>query len=213
MLLAAGRGKRLRPYTDDRPKALVEVRGEALIERHLRALAAAGIDEAVINLGWKGEQIVERIGSGEAFGVSVVYSDERAAVLETAGGVQKALPLLGGPAFLVINTDIYTDMPLPCPSPGDDELAHLVVVPKPAYRESGDFDLRDGRLVRSAEPGYTFAGIACYKPAFFAGLEPGRASLAPMMFSGAERGIVGGSCYRGVWEDVGTPERLEALNA
>ena len=206
MLLAAGRGKRLQPYTDDRPKALVEVRGEALIERHLRALAAAGIDEAVINLGWKGEQIVERIGSGEAFGVSVIYSDERDAVLETAGGVLKALPFLGGPAFLVVNTDIYTDMPLPCPAPGDDELAHLVVVPRPAYRESGDFDLRGGRLLRGADPGYTFAGIACYKPAFFSGLAPGRASLAPMMFSGAERGIVGGSCYRGVWEDVGTPE-------
>ena len=213
MLLAAGRGKRLRPYTDECPKALVEVRGEALIERHLRALAAAGIGEAVINLGWRGEQIVERIGSGEAFGVNVIYSDERGAVLETAGGVLKALPFLGESAFLVINTDIYTDMPLPCPSPAEHELAHLVVVPKPAYRDSGDFDLHDGRLIRTADPGYTFAGIACYKPEFFAGLEPGRASLAPMMFSGAERGVVGGSCYRGFWEDVGTPERLEALNA
>ncbi len=212
MLLAAGRGKRLRPYTDDRPKALVEVRGEALIERHLRTLAAAGIDEVVINLGWKGEQIVERVGSGAAFGVSVIYSDERGGVLETAGGVLKALPFLGGPAFLVVNSDIYTDMPLPCPGPGDDELAHLVVVPKPEYRESGDFDLHNGRLIRSTEPGYTFAGIACYKPAFFSNLAPGRASLAPLMFSGAERGVVGGSCYPGVWEDVGTPERLEALN-
>ncbi len=213
MLLAAGRGTRLRPYTDERPKALVEVRGEALIERHLRALAAAGFDEVVINLGWKGGQIVDRVGSGSAFGVSVIYSDERDNVLETAGGVLKALPFLGETAFLVVNTDIYTDMPLPCPSPTGDELAHLVVVPKPAYRASGDFDLRDGRLARSEKPGYTFAGIACYRPEFFAGLEPGRASLAPMMFRGAERGVVGGSCYRGVWEDVGTPERLEALNA
>ena len=213
MLLAAGRGKRLRPYTDDRPKALVEVRGEALIDRHLRAVAAAGIEEVVINLGWKGEQIVDHVGSGAAVGVSVIYSDERGGVLETAGGVLKALPFLGESPFLVINTDIYTDMPMPCPGPRADELAHLVVVPKPANRGSGDFDLRDGRLLRAADPGFTFAGVACYRPAFFAGLEPGRASLAPMMFSGAERGIVGGSCYRGLWEDVGTPERLEALNA
>ena len=212
MLLAAGKGERLRPITESLPKPLVEVRGEALIERHLRSLAEAGIGTVVINLGWLGEQISERIGSGERFGVEVVYSDEGENILETAGGIQRALPLLGREAFLVVNADIYTDMPLPCPLPAAGEQAHLVLVPKPAFKAGGDSDIDDGKLSLAAAPRYTFSGVASYDPAFFRDLGPGRAPLAPMLRAGAEAGIIGASLYEGEWHDVGTPERLAMLN-
>ncbi len=213
MLLAAGRGERLRPITESIPKPLVEVRGESLIERHLRALAAGGIESVVINLGWLGEQIAERVGSGERYGVHVAFSDERENILETAGGIQRALPLLGDDSFLVVNADIYTDMALPCDLPGDGELAHLVLVPKPDFKEAGDFEIRDGKLGNADEPELTFSGVAMYDPMFFRDLEPGRAPLAPMLRAGADADVIGASLYQGVWEDVGTPERLAALNA
>lgn len=212
MLLAAGRGERLRPITESLPKPLVEVRGETLIERHLRALAAAGIDTVVINLGWLGEQIRERIGSGERYGVHVAYSDERENILETAGGIHRALPLLGREPFLVVNADIYTDISLPCPLPARGELAHLVLVPTPSFKKKGDFDIDDGKLAVAESPEYTFSGVASYAPAFFGDMEPGRAPLAPMLTAGAEQGIIGASLHEGEWHDVGTPERLASLN-
>jgi len=213
MLLAAGRGERLRPLTDSLPKPLVEVRGRSLIERHLDTLAGAGIERVVINMGWLGDQLAERLASGERYGLSIVFSDERDGILETAGGIRNALPLLGRAPFLVVNADIFTDMPLPCPCPTADELAHLVLVPKPSFKATGDFGIAGGRLVNEDAPAYTFSGVATYRPEFFADLEPGRRPLAPLLREAADAGRIGASVYAGAWEDVGTAERLAALNA
>ena len=212
MILAAGRGERLRPLTETIPKALVEVRGRSLLERHLASLAGAGIETVVINLGWLGEQIARRVGSGRDYGLDVVYSPEGDNILETGGGIHRALPLLGSEPFLVVNADIYTDMPLPPAGLGEHDMGHLVLVPKPAQKERGDFDLRDGRIRNSEDPAFTFSGVAVYRPEFFAGCEPGRFPLAPMLKAAAREGRLAGSLYEGVWEDVGTPERLAELN-
>ena len=212
MLLAAGRGERLRPITESIPKALVEVRGESLLERHLHALNAIGVERVVINLGWLGEQIADRIGSGADYGLSIVYSREGDDILETGGGIHRALPLLGPEPFLVINADIYTDMPLPPPAPAPDELAHLVLVPTPKHKAGGDFDLRGSKVANADTPRLTFSGVAVYRPDFFRDCQPGRFPLAPLLREAAARSVLGGSLYEGTWQDVGTPERLAALN-
>lgn len=212
MLLAAGRGERLRPVTDAIPKALVEVRGETLLERHLLALRAAGVDTVVINLGWLGEQIAELVGSGTRYGLNVIYSPEGENILETGGGIHRALPLLGRDAFLVINADIYTDMPLAAIDLPAARSGHLVLVPRPAYRAQGDFDLDRGLVRNAAQPALTFSGVAMYRPEFFASCTPGRFPLAPLLRAAASRGQLAGSLYSGEWEDIGTPERLQALN-
>lgn len=212
MLLAAGRGERLRPITATTPKALVEVAGQSLIERHILALKTAGIDNVVINLGWLGERIVERLGAGTAHGVSIAYSPEGDDVLETGGGIVRALPLLGAASFVVVNADVFTEMPMPPPQPAADELGHLVLVPRPAYRERGDFDVAGGKLRNSEHPALTFSGIASYRPEFFREAKPGRFPLAPMLREAAAKNLLGASVYRGIWEDVGTPDRLDALN-
>ncbi len=211
MILAAGRGERLRPITDTTPKALVEVRGQSLLERHLDAVKAAGVDTVVINLGWLGEQVADRSASGARYGLSVVYSPEGEDILETGGGIQRALPMLGDEVFLVVNADIYTDMPLPVVL-DDDADGHLVLVPKPAHRERGDFDLNEGRVLNSESPSLTFSGVALYRPEFFADCKPGRFPLAPMLRAAADASRLAGSVYEGAWEDVGTVERLEELN-
>lgn len=212
MILAAGRGERLRPVTDSVPKAMVEVRGERLIDRHIRMLAAAGVDTIVINLGWLGEQIVEHVGSGEGFGVQVVYSPEYDKVLETGGGIRRALPVLGGNPFWVVNADIHTDFEIDSSRLPDDLDAELVLVPTPAHKANDDFLLEDG-LVRNGDgPGYTYAGIARYRPAFFDGSEAGRFSVVPLMRAAADAGRLGGRVYEGHWQDIGTPERLAELN-
>ena len=212
MILAAGRGERLRPITETTPKALVEVQGKSLIERHLDNLGSAGVERVVVNLGWLGEQIVERVGSGEAYGLNVVYSNEGDDILETGGGIHRALPLLGSEPFLVVNADVFTDMPVPSAPMVEGDVAHLFLVPTPVHKATGDFDLRVGRVIAGANPEFTFSGIALYRPQFFADCEPGRFPLAPMLKEAAHTGRLGGSLYHGVWEDVGTPERLEKLN-
>lgn len=212
MLLAAGRGERLRPLTDRVPKALVEVDGRSLLERHLEMLARAGVRVVVINLGWLGEQIVERIGDGGRFGLAVAYSPEGEHVLETGGGILRALPLLGSEPFWVVNADIVCDWLPPAHALPPDASAELVMVPNPAYREHGDFGLRDGR-VSPDDDAYTFSGIARYRPAFFAGCEPGRFPLAPLLQAAAARGELAGTLHTGLWADVGTPERLERASA
>ncbi|MDH3619537.1 MAG: nucleotidyltransferase family protein [Gammaproteobacteria bacterium] len=211
MILAAGRGERLRPLTDENPKSLVEVRGETLLERHLHNVHAAGIRTVVINLGWLGDRIVERVGSGSRYGLEIVYSQEGDDVLETGGGIHKALPYLGSDPFLVVNADIYTDMPVPNVELSADHLGHLVMVPTPEYRDHGDFDIEDG-LVRNRErAAHTFSGVAIYRPEFFDGCEAGRFPLAPMLREAADLGQLSGSLYEGLWADVGTPERLATL--
>ena len=211
MILAAGRGERLRPLTDNIPKSLVEVRGQSLLERHLENVRRAGVRAVVINLGWLGDQIVERVGSGERYGLDVIYSEEGDDILETGGGIHNALPELGSDPFLVVNADIYTDMPVPNLQLAATALGHLVMVPTPEYRAHGDFDIDEGLIRNGPEPAYTFSGVAIYRPEFFDGCEAGRFPLAPMLREAADRGQLTGSLYEGRWADVGTPERLAAL--
>jgi MurNAc alpha-1-phosphate uridylyltransferase len=213
MILAAGRGERLRPVTDSVPKSLLEIGGQALLERHLRSLAEGGVETVVINLGWLGEQITERIGSGEEYGLNVVYSQEGDNILETGGGIHRALPVLGADPFLVINADIYTDMPLPDVQLSDDDMVHLVCVPVPEDMASGDFAIVDGRIRNGGEPMFTFSGVSIYRPDFFANCTPGRFSVVPMLRAAADADRISGSIYSGLWRDVGTPERLAELNA
>ncbi len=213
MILAAGRGERLRPHTESLPKALIEVRGESLLERHLRAVKALGVDTVVINLGWLGDQIVERVGSGSRYGLNVVYSDEGDNILETGGGIHRALPMLGSEPFLAINADVYTEMPLPVQPLDDDKVGHLVLVPTPPHKRDGDFKLHDGCVRNGTNPELTFSGVALYRPEFFADCTPGRFSLVPMLRDAADAGSLGGSLYEGLWEDVGTPARLAKLNS
>lgn len=208
MILAAGRGERLRPITDDTPKALVEIAGESLLEHHLRRVAAAGIRNVVVNLDWLGEQIVERIADGDRFGLHVCYSPEFGAVLETAGGIKRALPLLGPNPFWVLNADVFTDISLPVIRLPKNQMAHLVLVPTPAFKAIGDFDLIDGLVRNASEPRWTYSGIGLYRPEFFADLPPTRAALGPLLRKAADDGALGGELYDGVWEDIGTPERL-----
>lgn len=212
MILAAGRGERLRPLTDDIPKALVEIRGRSLLERHLASIRNAGVETVVINLGWLGAEIVSRVGSGARYGLQVIYSQEGDNILETGGGIHKALPLLGSKPFLVVNADVYTDMPVPRIELADEVLAHLVMVPTPDYRAHGDFDLREGLIRNSDAAKLTFSGVAIYRPEFFNGCEAGRFPLAPMLREAADAGQVSGEIYEGLWADVGTQARLDALN-
>lgn len=212
MILAAGRGDRLRPITDTLPKPLVEIAGRSLLERHLERLAKAGIETVVINLGWHGEQIAERVGSGRAYGLRVVYSPEYDNILETGGGVRRALPMLGDEPFWVLNGDIYTDFELNAAALDTDDLGHLVFVPTPAYRPGGDFGVVDGRVRNVDRPTLTFAGIACYRPQFIIDQALERFSLVPLMRDAADRNRLSGEIHAGDWEDVGTPERLHALN-
>lgn len=212
MILAAGRGERLRPLTDSVPKALTEVRGEALLERHLRALQAAGAETVVINLGWLGDQIAARVGSGAVYGVNVIYSPEDEEILETGGGIHKALPFLGDAPFVVVNADIYTDLPMPAAELDKDSIGKLIVVPTPQRKAQGDFDIVDGRLRNGPERPYTFSGVAVYRPEFFAECSAGRFSIVPMLRAAADADRLAAEVYSGSWEDVGTVERLEALN-
>ena len=213
MLLAAGRGERLRPLTGSIPKALVEAGGKPLIAWHLERLARAGIRDAVVNVSHLGERIVERIGDGARFGLRIAYSRERER-LETAGGIANALELLGHEPFLLVNADVYCecDFARLMKIELGARLAHLVLVPNPPHRAKGDFSLRDGRIGNEPAPRYTYAGVAVMRPALVAPVTPGeKAPLAPLLYAGAERGLIGGELYEGLWQDVGTAERLAEL--
>lgn len=212
MVLAAGRGERLKPLTNALPKALVEIGGISLLERQLERLGKGGVDTVVINLGWLGHMIVERVGDGSRFGLQVVYSPEYDNVLETGGGIRRALPLLGREPFWVVNADVFTDFALPHVDLHPECLAHLVLVPVPEHKPRGDFDLARGKVRTSAAPAWTFSGMAIYRPELFRDTEEGRFPLAPLLFTAADRGQVSGEVYHGVWEDVGTIDRLERLN-
>jgi MurNAc alpha-1-phosphate uridylyltransferase len=212
MLLAAGRGERMRPLTDTTPKPLLRIGGQTMIERHIHALARAGITELVINHAHLGEQLVAAMGDGHAYGVRIAWSAESGGALETGGGIFNALPLLGEAPFLVVNSDIWTDFPF-ASLPGDiDGLAHLVMVDNPAHHAEGDFSLSAGRLSQRGPAMLTFSGIGVYRPALFAGCSPGAFPLAPLLRRAMDAGQVSGEHYRGSWFDIGTPERLEAVN-
>ena len=204
MILAAGRGERMRPLTDAMPKPLLEVRGKPLIVHHLEALARAGFVEIVINLSWHGEQIRGFLGDGGDFGLSIDYSVEPEA-LETAGGIRQALPLLGE-RFAVVNADIFTSYDF-FRLRETDAPAHLVLVANPAHNHGGDFALVDGRVVNHGDPLYTFSGISVYRRQFFEHVEDGKVALAPLLRAAADRGEVSGELFDGEWTDIGTPER------
>lgn len=220
MILAAGRGERMRPLTDDMPKPLLRVGGKPLIVWQIERLARAGILDIVINHAHLGGQIEAALGDGGSLGVRISYSPEPAGALETAGGVANALPLLGFAPFLVINGDIWCDYDFAWAAetagqlPAQGLLAHLVLVPNPAHHPDGDFGLHFGRATAEGSPRLTFAGIGYYQRALFAGIEPGsRAALAPLLRKAMADGRVGGEYFHGRWEDVGTPQRLASLDA
>ena len=211
MILAAGKGERLRPLTLHTPKPLVRAGGVPLIEYQLRALRKAGFDQLVINHAWLGQQIEDHLGDGASFGVSIRYSPE-GEPLETGGGIFKALPLLGDEPFVIANGDIWTDFDYASlhGALAEGDLAHLVLVDNPAHHARGDFRLCDGRVsdCREGEPSLTYSGIAILHPRLFAGCEPGAFKLAPLLREAMDDGRVSGTRHPGRWIDVGTHERL-----
>lgn len=222
MILAAGRGERMRPLTDHTPKALLRVGDKYLILMIISALLRSGIRDLVINLAHLGEQIATTLGDGAALGVHIVYSRETAGeitTLETAGGIAWALPLLGDAPFIAVNADVYSDYDFSVLQAAAQRLtatgplAHLVLVDNPPQHPQGDFGLVAGRVQAEAPNRHTFSGMGAYHPALFAGVKRGdRARLADLLIAAMKGGQVTGELYRGEWHDVGTPERLAALD-
>lgn len=218
MILAAGRGERMRPLTDACPKPLLQAGGKPLIVWHIERLRAAGFTDIAINHAHLGAMIEAALGDGSAFDVRLHYSPE-AEALETAGGIRQALPLLGDTPFLVVNGDVFCDADLAAlrqrgaTLAADGDLAHLLMVPNPDHHPGGDFRLADGRVHRDGEPRLTFSGLGVYHPALFAGIAPGtRAALGPLLREAMDAGRVGGTTHTGYWLDVGTPARLAELD-
>ena len=213
MLLAAGRGERLRPLTDSMPKPLVPVGGRALIVWHLLALARAGVREVVINLSWLGAQLRDALGDGSKFGVRISWSDEGPVPLETGGGIFHALRLLGPEPFLVVNADIWTDIDFGRLALEPDAHAHLVLIPNPPHHPRGDFGLDGDRVVDRETGRLTYSGVGVYSREFFAGCTAGRFPLLPLLNRAIAAGRARGEVHRGEWCDVGTAERLASLSA
>ncbi|MGU5819940.1 N-acetylmuramate alpha-1-phosphate uridylyltransferase MurU [Aeromonas caviae] len=211
MILAAGRGERMRPLTDLLPKPLLAAGGKPLIVHHIEKLAAAGVTQLVINHAWLGHKLVAALGDGSALGVSIHWSAEESA-LETAGGIVQALPLLGSEPFLVINGDTWLDLDYRAlvSQPLGEDLAHLWLVPNPPQHPKGDFSLQAGRVLDT--PALTFSGVGLYHPAAFAGLPCGARKLAPLLRDWMALGRVGGSLLAGEWRDIGTVDRLRELD-
>ena len=210
MILAAGRGKRMRPLTDTTPKPLLKIGGKSLIEYHIKHLVAEGFTDIVINHAHLGEQIEQALGNGQRYGAQLRYSPEKIA-LETGGGIFKALPLLGKAPFLVINGDIWCDYPFAKLRHPLTKLAHLVLVDNPAHNSKGDFCLVNQRVLQEGASRKTFSGIGIYHPDLFKGCTLGRFSLIPLLIKAMQAGQVSGEIYQGQWIDVGTPERLQQV--
>jgi MurNAc alpha-1-phosphate uridylyltransferase len=213
MILAAGFGNRMRPLTDHKPKPLLEVAGKPLIVYHIEKLAAAGFEEIIINIAHLGFMIPEALGDGSKWGVRIVYSDEQEeGALDTAGGIVKALPLLGDEPFLVVNGDIWCDYRFDACFDLKEDLAHLILVSNPEHNSKGDFALSNGRLCNEGQQRLTFSGIGYYSPRLFEKLPYGKSPLAPLLRKAMEDEKVSGELYAGEWRDIGTPERLAELN-
>lgn len=210
MILAAGRGARLRPLSDRLPKALMQAGDHTLIEYLLLALAGAGVREVVINLSWLGEMIRGRLGDGSHYGTRIRYSDEGDSALETGGGIRKALTLLGEEPFWVVNADIRTDFPFGAVQLRPKDLAWLMLVDNPAHNPEGDFGLRGSR-VGAGVPRHTFAGISVIRPGLFSGITEQRFPLGPLLRTAAAAGRLSGDLYDGYWADAGTSARLERI--
>ncbi|MCL2644913.1 MAG: nucleotidyltransferase family protein [Betaproteobacteria bacterium] len=220
MILAAGRGERMRPLTDHCPKPLLAAGGKPLIVRHIERLAAAGITDLVINHAHLGHMLEAALGDGSAFGVCIRWSPEPPGALETAGGIRQAIQFLGGNPFLVVNGDIFCEADftplaqIAARLSPENDLAHLLLIDNPDHNPQGDFSLDNGRAYADGEPRLTFSGIAAYHPTLFAPLEAGKpARLAPLLRTAMNKSRVSGEHYRGQWLDVGTPERLAQLDA
>ncbi|MEK7206894.1 MAG: N-acetylmuramate alpha-1-phosphate uridylyltransferase MurU [Pseudomonadota bacterium] len=212
MILAAGRGERMRPLSDTVPKPLLAAGGKPLIVHLIESLARSGLREIVVNHSHLGEQIVDYLGAGDHYGVRLTYSHEEDGGLETGGGIFKALPSIDTDPFVVVNGDIWTDYPFDQLPQRLDGLAHLVLVGNPPQHPQGDFFLQDGKVSVEGEPRLTFSGIGVYARALFAECRPGKFPLAPLLRAAIAQGLVSGEHYTGRWRDVGTPERLKALN-
>ncbi len=210
MILAAGRGERMRPLTDTTPKPLLKVGGHCLIEYHIQHLVAAHFTEIIINHAHLGEQIERTLGDGQRYGAQLHYSPENVA-LETGGGIFKALPLLGNAPFLVINGDVWCDYPFAQLRNKPSGLGHLVLVNNPEHHPQGDFSLTGKRVYQSDPPRLTFSGIGVYHPNLFQDCQQERFPLAPLLIKAMQTGQVSGEHYKGQWIDVGTPERLQQL--
>ena len=210
-ILAAGRGERLRPLTDKIPKPLVSVAGQSLIEYHLHNLANANIKEVIINTAWLAEKIHQALGDGSRYTLKITYSDETEA-LETAGGIVKALPLLGDDPFVVVNGDIWTDFDFATLQTLKPEtLAHLVLVDNPAQHPNGDFAITENLLSNTGSPRYTYSGIGIFSPRFFSGHSVQKLALAPLLRKQAEAHKISAQHFSGKWTDVGSAERLQIL--
>lgn len=211
MILAAGRGERMRPLTDQTPKPLLTAGGKTLIEYHITALRQAGIRELVINVAWLANQIIDYLGDGSRFNLRIQYSIETTA-LETAGGILNALPLLGDQPFVVVNSDIYTDYDFCTLVQTPEKLAHLILVENPEQHSQGDFSITNHLLCEKSQETFTFSGIALYQKSFFDDLSPGKTPLAPLLSKAMQQQQITAEVYRGKWFDIGTPERLKKLN-
>ena len=213
LILAAGRGERMRPLTDHCPKPLLEVAARPLIEYHVRALARAGVEGIVVNHARLGAMIEAQLGDGSRFGVPIHYSPEGEEPLETGGGMLRALPLLGDAPFIAVNADLFTDYDYSRLPEAPAGLAHLVMVDNPPHNAGGDFVLRRGRVTLEGGERLTFAGIGLYQPQLLVGHAPGAFALAPLLRSAMAQGKVSGERHSGVWIDVGTPARLAEAEA
>lgn len=213
MILAAGRGERMRPLTDSLPKPLAPVAGQPLISYHLQSLARAGIRDAVINLAWLGGQIRAALGDGERYGVRIHYSDEGDQALESGGGIFNALPLLGNAPFLVINADTWTDLPFGELGVEADADAHIVLVKSPPHLPKGDFGLDGSQVVMRDTGRFTYTGYGVYRPEFFAGCAPGKFPLYPLLARAIAAGRLRGHVYGGEWYEIGTVQLLAQMDA
>ena len=213
MILAAGRGERMRPLTDTLPKPLLEVRGKALILWHIERLAQRGFKEVIINIAHLGHKIQEALGDGSRYNVRIHYSDERVSgALESAGGIIKALPHFGEDTFLVVNGDVFCDYDFDSTFELHDKLAHLILVPNPAHNLQGDFAFDGEKLCHDAPQKYTFSGIAYYNPKMFQGKKEQKEPLAPLLRQLLTQEALSAELFDGVWHDIGTPERLKTIN-
>ncbi len=214
MILAAGRGERMRPLTDKTPKPLLKVHDKSLIVWHIERLASLGFSQIVINIDHLGDMIIKNLGDGSKWGINLLYSDERqSGALESAGGIIKALPLIESETFLVVNADIWCDYEFETNFDLQDDLAHLILVPNPKHNPDGDFALHKDRVSNDTKRRYTFSGIGYYSAKLFDGFKNQKMSLAPLLREVVEKNKVSGSLYDGRWYDIGTPQRLKEINA
>ncbi len=213
MILCAGRGERMRPLTDTLPKPLLEVHEKPLVVWHLEKLALAGFKEIIINIAHLGYKIPETLGCGSRWGVNIIYSDEQeSGALESAGGIIKALPLLGDEPFLIVNGDVFCDYEFDANFNLENNLAHLILVSNPAHNINGDFGLKNACVLNKDDIQYTFSGIGYYNPKLFKGLDVKKLALAPLLRTEIENKNISGELFSGVWHDIGTPQRLKEIN-